>query len=49
MAAHGADRLPVVSDDGIVVGVLTAMDVVVWLAGHGGPLSASDAPGALPV
>jgi CBS domain-containing protein len=48
MAAHGADRLPVVSDDGIVVGMLTAMDVVAWLAGHGGPLAASDAPGALP-
>jgi len=48
MAAHGAERLPVVSDDGGVVGVLTALDVVAWLAGPGGPLAAPDAPGALP-
>jgi CBS domain-containing protein len=48
MAAHGIDRLPVVSDDGIVVGVLTAMDVVAWLAGSGGPLAAADAPAAQP-
>lgn len=48
MAAHGAERLPVVSDDGVVVGVLAATDVVAWLAGHGGPLAAGDAPAALP-
>jgi CBS domain-containing protein len=48
MAAHGAERLPVVSVDGVVVGVLAATDVVAWLAGHGGPLAAVDAPGALP-
>lgn len=46
MASHGLDRLPVVSGDGIVVGVLTAMDVVAWLAGSGGPLGDSDAPAA---
>jgi CBS domain-containing protein len=48
MAAHGAERLPVVSDDGAVVGVLTAADVVAWLAGPGGPLAVEGAPGALP-
>lgn len=32
MAEHRAERLAVVSDDGIVVGMLTAMDVVRWLA-----------------
>jgi CBS domain-containing protein len=48
MAAHGAERLPVVSDDGGVVGVLTAGDVVAWLSGPGGPLAVEDAPGALP-
>jgi CBS domain-containing protein len=32
MAEHRADRLAVVSDDGVVVGMLTAMDVVSWLA-----------------
>jgi CBS domain-containing protein len=47
MATHGADRLPVVSDDGIVVGVITALDVVAWLAAHGGPLAPAEAPGAL--
>lgn len=36
MAEHRADRLAVVSDDGVVVGVLTAMDVVGWLAGSSG-------------
>jgi CBS domain-containing protein len=33
MAEHRTDRLAVVSDDGVVVGMLTAMDVVGWLAG----------------
>lgn len=33
MAEHGTDRLAVVSDDGVVVGMITAMDVVTWLAG----------------
>lgn len=32
MAEHRAERLAVVSDDGVVVGMLTAMDVVRWLA-----------------
>lgn len=49
MAEHRADRLAVVSDDGAVVGVITAMDVVAWLAGPGGPLASADAgPGAQP-
>lgn len=47
MATHRVDRLPVVSDDGIVVGMITALDVVTWLAAHGGPLAAADAPGGL--
>lgn len=47
MAAHRAERLPVVSEDGVVVGVLTAMDVVCWLSGAGGPLAAADVPGGL--
>jgi CBS domain-containing protein len=33
MAEHRTERLAVVSDDGVVVGMLTAMDVVAWLAG----------------
>jgi CBS domain-containing protein len=33
MAEHRSERLAVVSDDGVVVGMLTAMDVVAWLAG----------------
>jgi CBS domain-containing protein len=33
MAEHRSERLAVVSDDGVVVGTLTAMDVVAWLAG----------------
>lgn len=47
MASHRADRLAVVSEDGILVGVLSASEVVAWLAGHGGPLAAADAPAAL--
>jgi CBS domain-containing protein len=43
MAAQGTERLCVVSDDGVVVGVLTAADVVHWLAGPGGPLGAEAA------
>jgi CBS domain-containing protein len=38
MASHGVDRLAVVSGDGIVVGVLSALDVVRWLASPGGAL-----------
>ncbi len=40
LAAHGVDRLPVVSADGLVVGVLTALDVVSWLAAPGAALGA---------
>lgn len=47
MAGQRAERLAVVSPDGVVVGVLTAMDVVAWLAGAGRPLAAEDAPGGL--
>jgi CBS domain-containing protein len=32
MAGHGVDHLAVVARDGVVVGVLTAADVVAWLA-----------------
>ncbi len=32
MARHGLDRLPVVSQDGHLLGVISAMDVVRWLA-----------------
>lgn len=32
MADHHLERLPVVTDDGHVVGVVSAMDVVRWLA-----------------
>lgn len=33
MAAHGLDRVPIVTEDGHLVGVLTAMDLVRWLSG----------------
>ena len=32
MARHGLDRVPVVSTDGHLLGVVSAMDVVRWLA-----------------
>ena len=32
MARHGLDRLPVISADGHLLGVISAMDVVRWLA-----------------
>jgi CBS domain-containing protein len=34
MATHRLERLPVVSNDGHLVGVVSAMDVVRWLANH---------------
>lgn len=43
MAAHRAERVAVVADDGVVVGVLSAVDVLAWLAGQGGPLAPEDA------
>jgi CBS domain-containing protein len=46
LAANGLDRLPVVSADGLVVGVLSALDVVAWLAAPGGPLGGADGGGA---
>jgi CBS domain-containing protein len=45
MVSHGVDRVAVVSADGIVVGVLSALDVVGWLAAPGGAL-ASEGDGA---
>jgi CBS domain-containing protein len=47
MAGQRAERLAVVSHDGVVVGVLTAMDVVTWLAADGRVLAPEDAPGGL--
>ncbi|HEY6098032.1 MAG TPA: CBS domain-containing protein, partial [Anaeromyxobacter sp.] len=47
MLEHRVDRVAVVSDDGVVAGVLTALDVVAWLAGPGGPLAPQDVPGGL--
>lgn len=32
MAAHNLDRLPIVAEDGRVVGVASAMDLVRWMA-----------------
>lgn len=32
MADHGLERLPVVTDDGHLIGVVCAMDLVRWLA-----------------
>jgi CBS domain-containing protein len=43
LAAHGVERVAVVSGDGAVVGVLSALDVVAWLAAPGGPLGAEGA------
>jgi hypothetical protein len=43
LAAHAVDRVAVVSADGVVVGVLTALDVVTWLASPGGPLGVEGA------
>jgi CBS domain-containing protein len=39
MASHRLDRLSVVSADGAVVGTISALDLVGWLAGAGGPFS----------
>lgn len=38
MAEHGTDRVAVVSGDGMVVGVLSALDVVAWAAAAAGAL-----------
>ncbi len=43
LASNGLERLPVVSGDGVVVGVLSALDVVSWLASPGGPLGGDGA------
>jgi CBS domain-containing protein len=39
MATHQLDRVAVVSGDGTVVGVLSALDLVAWLASPAGPLA----------
>jgi hypothetical protein len=39
MASHQLDRVAVVSADGTVVGVLSALDLVGWLASPSGPLA----------
>lgn len=39
MASHRLERIAVVSADGGVVGVLSALDVVAWAAAAGGPLA----------
>jgi CBS domain-containing protein len=36
MTSQGAERVAVVSDDGVVVGVLSALDVVGWMAAASG-------------
>jgi CBS domain-containing protein len=38
LVAYRLERLPVVSSDGMVVGVLSALDVVGWLAAPEGTL-----------
>jgi CBS domain-containing protein len=43
LAEHGVERVAVVSSDGAVVGVLSALDVVAWLAAPGGPLGVEGA------
>jgi CBS domain-containing protein len=37
MAYEGVHRVPVVAADGRVVGILSSLDVVRWLAHHGVP------------
>jgi CBS domain-containing protein len=43
LAQHGVEWVAVVSGDGAVVGVLSALDVVTWLATPGGPLGVEGA------
>jgi CBS domain-containing protein len=43
LAAEGVECVAVVSDDGAIVGVLSALDVVSWFASPGGPLGAGGA------
>ncbi len=40
LAVHGVHRLPVVSDDGRVVGIVTSSDIVRWLAQQTGGIRA---------
>lgn len=48
MTAHRLERVPVVTAEGVLVGVLSAADVLAWLAAAGGPLAPADAPPAQP-
>jgi signal transduction histidine kinase/ActR/RegA family two-component response regulator len=45
MATQHAHRVPVVSDDGVLVGIVTAGDIVRYLARSGAPDAAADLPG----
>ena len=36
MAYEGVHRLPVVSDDGRVVGLVSSIDVLAWMGRHSG-------------
>ena len=38
LVSHGLERIAVVSADGVVVGVLSALDLLGWFAGAGGAL-----------
>jgi CBS domain-containing protein len=41
LASNGVERAAVVASDGVVVGVLSALDLVAWLAAPGAPLGAA--------
>jgi CBS domain-containing protein len=44
MSSHAIERIAVVSADGIVVGVLSALDVIGWIASPAGPLAGAGEP-----
>jgi CBS domain-containing protein len=46
MASHRLDRIAIVSGDGVIVGVLSTLDVIGWLTAADGPF-ASEIAGAL--
>lgn len=48
MAAHRLERVAVVAAEGVIVGVLSAADVLAWLSAAGGPLAPVEAPPAQP-
>ena len=45
MADHGLDALPVIDDEGRLVGILTSTDMLEWIAGHLGYAHPTDSPG----